>query len=210
MNPFLPGTANQNTQVQVASDTMSPTSQLQPTGFRWSMKLRQYQPTGLHWRVPPMWPLAAGPAATAAPGQILLTSNSGVADTGSATFWFGVICAGASLSERPLQDGGDIPGRVFLDVSLTTHLGNHRLVLVLVDREASTKLVQKGRQLTRVDASGSEDLECAAFNAHDKVSFISSALSHHLVPCQHSIDAFSRSPGERQHLCHALKTCFFL
>ena len=129
---------------------------------------------------------------------------------GLPTFWIGVICAGASLSERPLQDGGDISRCMFLDVSLTTYLGNHRLVLVLVDREASTKLVQEGRQLTRVDASCSEDLEGTTFKAHDKVSFVGSALTHHLVPCQQGIDTLSRSPGERQHLRHALKTCFFL
>ena len=102
---------------------------------------------------------------------------------GLPTFWFGVVCAGASLSERPLQDGGDISKGVFLDVSLTTYLGDHRLVLILVDWETSTELVQKGRQLTRMDASCSEDLEGTTFNAHDKVSFIGSALTHHLVPC---------------------------
>ena len=128
---------------------------------------------------------------------------------GLPTFWFGVACAGASLSERSLQDGGNVSRSMFLNVSLTTYLGDHRLVLVLVDWKTSTKLVQKGRQLTRMDASGSEDLERATLNAHDEVSFIGSALPHHLVPCQHSIDAFSRPPGERQHLRHALKTCFF-
>ena len=60
--------------------------QLQPTGFRWSMRLRQYQPTGLHWRALPTWLLAGGPEATAALGQAHLTSNSGVADVGSAHF----------------------------------------------------------------------------------------------------------------------------
>ena len=84
MNRFLPGTANQNTLVQVASDTMCPTSQLQPTGFRWSMKLRQYQPTGLHWQEKPTRQLAVGPAATVVLGQTLPTSSSGVADAGSA------------------------------------------------------------------------------------------------------------------------------
>ena len=129
---------------------------------------------------------------------------------GLTPFWIGVVCAGASLSERPLQDGGDISRSVFLNVSLSTYLSDHRLVLVLIDWKTSTKLMQKGRQLIRMDASGSEDLECTTFNAHDEMSFIGSALSHHLVPCQHSIDAFSRPSGERQHLRHALKTCFFL
>ena len=60
--------------------------QLQPTGFRWSTKLRQYQPTGLHWRAQPKWLLADEPEATAALGQAHLTSNSGVAGAGSARF----------------------------------------------------------------------------------------------------------------------------
>ena len=101
---------------------------------------------------------------------------------GLPTFWIGVICAGASLSERPLQDGGDVARCVLLDMPLSTYLGYHRLVLVLVDGETSTKLVQEGSQLARVDASCSEDLEGTAFNAHDKVSFVGSTLSHHLVP----------------------------
>ena len=58
--------------------------QLQPTGFRWSTKLRQYQPTGLHWRALPKWLLADEPEATVARGQAHQTSNSGVADAGSA------------------------------------------------------------------------------------------------------------------------------
>ena len=70
---------------------------------------------------------------------------------GLPTFWIGVISAGASLSERPLQDGGDISKGMLLDVSLTTYLSDHRLVLVLVDWKTSTKLMQKGRQLVRME-----------------------------------------------------------
>ena len=94
-------------------------------------------------------------------------------------------------------------------MSLASHLCDQRVVLDLIIREAATELMQKGRQLVRVDAGSSEDLECATFNAHDKVSFGGGALSHHLVPCQQGIDMFSRSPGESQHLSHALKTCLF-
>ena len=80
----LPGTAYRNTQVQAVSGTMIPMSQLQPTGFHWSMQLRQYQPTGLHWQEQPKWRLAVGPTATVVLGQTLTTSSSGVADAGSA------------------------------------------------------------------------------------------------------------------------------
>ena len=128
---------------------------------------------------------------------------------GLPTFWLDEVRAWASLSERPLQNGGDVARCVLLDMPLSTYLGYHRLVLILVDGETSTKLVQEGSQLARVDAGCSEDLEGTTFNAHDKVSFIGGALTHHLVPRQHGIDALSRSPGKCQHLCHALKTCFF-
>ena len=58
--------------------------QLQPTGFRWSTKLRQDQPTGLHWRALPKWLLADEPEAIVARGQAHQTSNSEVAGAGSA------------------------------------------------------------------------------------------------------------------------------
>jgi len=94
-------------------------------------------------------------------------------------------------------------------MSLSSYLGYQRLVLDLIIREATAKLLQEGRQLVRVYAGGSEDLESASFNAHNEVSFVGGALSHHLVSCQQGIDVLSRPSGERQHLCHALKACFF-
>ena len=68
---------------------------------------------------------------------------------GLPTFWLGVICAGASLSERPLQDGGDVPRSSFVNVSLASDLGDQSLVFLLVAGEAPAKLLQQRGQLTR-------------------------------------------------------------
>jgi len=60
---------------------------------------------------------------------------------GLPTFVFDEERTWTSLPERSLQYGGDIPWRCLLDVSLASHLGDHRLILDLVGRKATTKLL---------------------------------------------------------------------
>ena len=60
---------------------------------------------------------------------------------GLPTFWLDEVRAWASLPERPLQNGGDVPGRCLLDVSLASHLGNQRLIRDLVGPNTTTKLL---------------------------------------------------------------------
>ena len=60
---------------------------------------------------------------------------------GLAAIWPYIVGAGSRLSERSLQDGGNLTRRGFLNVSLSAHLGNQRLVLDLIGRKTATKLV---------------------------------------------------------------------
>ena len=127
---------------------------------------------------------------------------------GLTIFWFDIVRTWSGLSARPLQYGGDVPRCCFMDEPLAAHLGDQLLVLDLIGRQSSTKLVQQLRQLARLNACGPKDLESASFDAHYEVPFVRCTLSHDLVPCQQRVAVLSRPSGKRQHLCHALKTCF--
>ena len=105
--------------------------------------------------------------------------------------------------------GGNITRCGFLNMSLSAHLGNQRLVLDLIIRMTATKLVKQVRQLVSMNADRSKHLERASFDAHDKVTLVGSALTHHLISGQQCIDVISRYSGERQHLSHVLQTRFF-